>query len=107
MSENDSLSHRPRLRFWGWGNADEHLTPGEEAHLVEIAKGVSGEGFTPTPTPSVEEFDLPEARVRATTARRHRWRPRGPFPPVHMPLSLSFSSRLQEDNMLAILWGRR
>jgi alkyldihydroxyacetonephosphate synthase len=63
MSSHDTLSHRPRLRFWGWGNADEHLTPGEEARLAEIAKGVSHAGFTPTTPPRVDEFTFPGARV--------------------------------------------
>ncbi|MDH3362318.1 MAG: FAD-binding oxidoreductase [Gammaproteobacteria bacterium] len=64
MPPNDTLSHRPRLRFWGWGNADEQLTPAEEARLLEIAKGVSHEGFLPTTPPRVEEFSFPEAQVR-------------------------------------------
>lgn len=64
MPPNDTLSHRPRLRFWGWGNADEQLTPAEEARLLEIAKGVSREGFTPTTPPRAEEFSFAEAQVR-------------------------------------------
>ncbi|MCP4299136.1 MAG: FAD-binding oxidoreductase [Gammaproteobacteria bacterium] len=63
MSPNDTLSHRPRLRFWGWGNADEHLTPGEEQRLVEIAQGISREGFTPTTPPRAQDFSFPELRV--------------------------------------------
>ncbi len=64
MSLGDTLSHRPRLRFWGWGNDDERLTPDEEQHLLERAKLLSPAGFKPTPPPRVEEFDFPEAGVK-------------------------------------------
>ncbi len=64
MPSSDTLSHRPRLRFWGWGNADEELTPDEEARLAEIARGISRAGFTATPPPRLEEFSFSEAPLK-------------------------------------------
>jgi alkyldihydroxyacetonephosphate synthase len=64
MGSGDTLSHRPRLRFWGWGNADEHLDAGEEARLLQMAGMLSSAGFTPTPLPREQDFTLPETDVR-------------------------------------------
>ena len=56
---SDTLAHRKRLRFWGWGNADEQLAPAEEQRLGEMARMLSREGFTAVP---------PAARGRAGAA---------------------------------------
>ncbi len=64
---SDSLGHRRKLCFWGWGYEDEALTAGEIDHLKGMAQmiGVSGEAL---PTPELSEFELPAPRVRAPDA---------------------------------------
>ena len=57
---SDTLAHRKRLRFWGWGNADEQLAPAEEQRLGEMARMLSREGFTAVPPPREDELALPE-----------------------------------------------
>jgi len=61
---NDSLSQRPRLRFWGWGRLDQELSPEERDIVAGIARylGVSSEGWPGSPR--LEEFELPAPRVR-------------------------------------------
>jgi alkyldihydroxyacetonephosphate synthase len=61
---SDSLGHRRKLCFWGWGYEDEALSASEIDHLREMAKmlGVSGEAI---PTPTLAEFELPSPRVAA------------------------------------------
>jgi alkyldihydroxyacetonephosphate synthase len=64
---SDTLGHRRKLCFWGWGYEDEALTAGEIDHLKGMAQmiGVSGEAL---PTPDLSEFELPAPRVRAPNA---------------------------------------
>ncbi len=61
---SDTLGHRRKLCFWGWGYEDEALTAGEIDHLKGMAQmiGVSGDAL---PTPELSEFELPAPRVRA------------------------------------------
>ena len=61
---SDSLGHRRKLCFWGWGYEDEALTAPEVEHLREMAKmlGVSGDTIA---EPQLAEFDLPAPRVAA------------------------------------------
>ena len=59
---SDSLGHRRKLCFWGWGYEDEALTAAEVERLREMAKmlGVSGHTIA---EPQLAEFDLPAPRV--------------------------------------------
>ena len=61
---SDTLGHRRKLCFWGWGYEDEALTGDEISHLKGMAQmiGVSGDAL---PTPSLAEFELPAPRVPA------------------------------------------
>ena len=61
---SDTLGHRRRLCFWGWGYEDEALTAEEISRLKAMAQmiGVSGDAL---PTPELAEFDLPGPRVAA------------------------------------------
>lgn len=61
---SDSLGHRRKLCFWGWGYEDEALSAAETDRLREMARmlGVSGEAI---PAPTLSEFDLPAPRVAA------------------------------------------
>jgi len=63
MTANDTLSHRRRLRFWGWGYADEHLERAEERRLGDMAAMLSREGFAPATLPCEEDFALPPSPV--------------------------------------------
>ena len=60
----DTLAHRKKLCFWGWGYADEGLSPTEETHVAKLAEGL-GAIHKPGPAPRLEDFDLPAPRVAA------------------------------------------
>lgn len=61
---SDSLSNRPRLRFWGWGQVDQELSAEEQQIVGSIARnlGVTSPGQASPPRP--EEFELPAPRLR-------------------------------------------
>ena len=62
MAQTTTLSTRKPLRFWGWGYADEHLTP-EEDQLVEMmVKMLIPDGAIEIPPPELGDFDLPPSR---------------------------------------------
>ncbi|MFP3944781.1 MAG: FAD-binding oxidoreductase, partial [Alphaproteobacteria bacterium] len=66
----------------GWGYADEVLSADERAVLDAAVAARAPEGVTPLPPPLVEEFSLPEVRLKpppglegiVTTAPAHRLR---------------------------------
>ncbi len=61
---SDTLAHRRKLRFWGWGYADEKLLPAEKAHLQQLASMLV-QGGSRVSTPQLEEFDLATPRLTA------------------------------------------
>jgi alkyldihydroxyacetonephosphate synthase len=61
---SDTLGHRRRLCFWGWGYADESLTGDEIAYLKQMA-GVIGVGGDALPAPTLAEFQLRNPRIPA------------------------------------------
>lgn len=65
MSETATLSRRRKLRFYGWGYADEALSPDEEARVRGAAKKVIGAAPVETPPPREEEFELRAPRIAA------------------------------------------
>jgi alkyldihydroxyacetonephosphate synthase len=67
-AEQATLSRRGMLRFFGWGYADEGLTPDEEARVRGAVKRF---GIAPTqeiPEPRESEFALRPPRVAAPSA---------------------------------------
>lgn len=64
---NDTLSRRPRRRFWGWGRDDAALDAREQAVLRAMLWSV-GAGLEDRPVPRLEEFVLPEPRVAPPAA---------------------------------------
>jgi len=60
---SDTLSRRKRLRFWGWGHADEHLARSEEDRLGSLVRMLAPQGFTPVEPPREEDFALSGPRV--------------------------------------------
>ncbi|MGD0191247.1 MAG: FAD-binding oxidoreductase [Rhizomicrobium sp.] len=62
MTEFKTLSRRRRLRFFGWGYADEVLTPEEAGRVRGAAKrfGISGSEVS---EPRESEFELPPPRI--------------------------------------------
>jgi alkyldihydroxyacetonephosphate synthase len=60
---SDTLGHRRRLRFYGWGYADEELAPEEITRLGNLT-GLLGAAGDPVPLPTLEDFELPAPRVQ-------------------------------------------
>ncbi|MGH7023560.1 MAG: FAD-binding oxidoreductase [Caulobacteraceae bacterium] len=67
MAEFATLSRRPRLRFWGWGYADDHLAPEEEA-AVRASAASLGAAAHEVAAPRESDFDLPPARIAPPAA---------------------------------------
>jgi alkyldihydroxyacetonephosphate synthase len=65
---SDTLAHRRRLRFWGWGYADEGLTAEEEARVRAAAARAIGHATQEGPEPVESDFELPPPRVAAPAA---------------------------------------
>ena len=63
----DTLAHRRRLCFWGWGYDDEALSP-EETQRLRAMVGMLGVRDDPPPPPRLEDFDLPAPRLAAPRA---------------------------------------
>src|SRR5579863_2152589 len=68
LSEFATLSHRRRLRFWGWGYEDEDLTPDETARIRASAARAIGRAPDEIPPPVEADFDLPAPRATAPKA---------------------------------------
>ena len=64
----ETLARRRTLRFWGWGYADEGLTPDEEARARAAAGRYAKDGPVEVKPPTLEEFELPAPRVAAPAA---------------------------------------
>lgn len=62
---SDTLSHRRRLRFWGWGYADEQLTAEEETRVRAAAARAIGHAPAEDADPVEADFDLPAPRIAA------------------------------------------
>jgi alkyldihydroxyacetonephosphate synthase len=60
----DTLAHRRELCFWGWGYADEALSPDEQSLVAQLAAGLGAE-HEPGPAPRLEDFELRAPRVHA------------------------------------------
>lgn len=59
----DSLSARPRRRFWGWGNAADELQPTERQLVAGMmARLGATTAIEPTP-PRESDFNLPAPRI--------------------------------------------
>ena len=58
-----TLSHRRRLRFWGWGYADESLSADEEARIRSAAARAIGHAPSEGPEPTEADYDLRAPRV--------------------------------------------
>ncbi len=67
MALPETLAHRRELRFWGWGYADEELTPEEEARLAQLVAMTTGAAEAVLP-PQLAEFSLPAPRGRPPAA---------------------------------------
>ncbi len=62
-----TLAQRKELCFWGWGYADEGLTPEEASHVAQLAQGL-GVQHKPGSAPRLEEFALAAPRLAAPEA---------------------------------------
>lgn len=60
----DTLAHRKKLCFWGWGYTDEGLSAAEEAQAATVAT-MLGSQHKPGAAPTLEEFTLPASRLVA------------------------------------------
>jgi alkyldihydroxyacetonephosphate synthase len=65
MADAATLSHRKRLRFYGWGYADDVLSPEETARVRASAQRLEGAAPVETIAPAEAEFDLRSPRVAA------------------------------------------
>ncbi len=67
---NDSLGHRRKLCFWGWGYEDEALSAEEVGRLRDMAQllGLSGDAL---PAPRLGEYHLRPPRLTAPSHLSH------------------------------------
>ena len=65
---NASLSRRRRLRFYGWGYADDILTAEEEARVRGAARRLGVDGSAVIREPKEVEFSLSEPRIAAPSS---------------------------------------
>ena len=68
MGDYESKSRRKPLKFWGWGYQDEHLTEAENELIVSSVNAFVPGGAVELAPPTVEEFDLPDSRLRLPAA---------------------------------------
>ena len=61
MTESATLSRRRKLRFYGWGYADETLSPEEESRTRDLVKRF--DSTVEIPAPRESEFELRAPRV--------------------------------------------
>ncbi|MHB8530683.1 MAG: FAD-binding oxidoreductase, partial [Caulobacteraceae bacterium] len=67
MTETATLSRRRKLRFHGWGYADDVLSPDEEARARATARRMGVVG-PEAPAPRVGDFELRAPRIAAPAA---------------------------------------
>jgi alkyldihydroxyacetonephosphate synthase len=72
MSTYQTLSRRKALRFWGWGYADEHLSPAEHALVNELAQTLCPQGLERVPEPAIDEFKLAASRIQLPPSLQSR-----------------------------------
>jgi alkyldihydroxyacetonephosphate synthase len=65
LSEFATLSHRQRLRFWGWGYEGEDLSAEEAERIRASAARAIGHAPDEIPPPVEADFDLPAPRATA------------------------------------------
>ncbi len=63
MTEFETLSRRKKLRFYGWGYADELLSPEEEALVRDAAMRFATSAPAEVAAPRETEFDLRAPRI--------------------------------------------
>ena len=63
MTDYQSGSRRKKLRFWGWGYADETLTAAEQSMIEDMASNLSANGLSLSPEPDLADFELPPPRI--------------------------------------------
>ncbi len=63
MSEAATLSRRGKLRFYGWGYADEDLSAEEVARVRGSAQRLGGIAPVEVSVPQLRDFELPPPRV--------------------------------------------
>lgn len=68
MTESATLSRRRTLRFYGWGYADEALSPEEESRVRESAKRFGASVEVPVPRESEFALRAPRVSVPASLA---------------------------------------
>jgi alkyldihydroxyacetonephosphate synthase len=68
MTEFATLSRRRRLRFYGWGYADDGPTPEEEARVRGAARRLGGGAPLEVAAPRESDFELRAPRVAAPAA---------------------------------------
>jgi alkyldihydroxyacetonephosphate synthase len=68
MSESATLSRRRKLRFYGWGYADEALSAEEETRVRESVKRFGTQAPAEISAPLESEFDLRTPRVQVPAA---------------------------------------
>jgi alkyldihydroxyacetonephosphate synthase len=66
MTESAMLSRRRKLRFYGWGYADEELSPDEELRVRESVRRYGS--LAEVPVPRENEFALRAPRIAAPSA---------------------------------------
>jgi alkyldihydroxyacetonephosphate synthase len=68
MSEDATLSRRPKLRFYGWGYADDALSAEEDALVRGVAKQFAGAASMEVPAPRESDFSLRAPRIAPPAA---------------------------------------
>jgi alkyldihydroxyacetonephosphate synthase len=63
MTQFETMSERPALRFWGWGYSSEQLAEEEVALLDAMVSGLIPDGGVQISPPQMEEFDLRPPRI--------------------------------------------
>ncbi len=63
MTDTATLSRRRKLRFYGWGYADEALTPEEETRVRGAAARFGSTVPVEVSAPSLDDFNLPPPRL--------------------------------------------
>jgi len=68
MADSATLSRRQKLRFYGWGYADETLSPEEDALVRGAAQRLGVSGSAEVPPPREGEFTLHPPRIAVPAA---------------------------------------
>jgi alkyldihydroxyacetonephosphate synthase len=72
MGEQQTLSMRKPLRFWGWGYADEQLSQAEETLIDGMAQTLCPDGLVTSADPRPDEFTLAPSRIAVPASLQHR-----------------------------------